>query len=132
MTTFPYYEFFFALASYVLILVFAHFARQKPPLFPASSMSARLKIVVFGFASIVAVMGGAWSLAKLQHLGNGLVFYGGLIGFLVFAAPYCRIAHIDFVEMLNRLSPGLALAHAVGRIGCAIEGCCYGTRCDLP
>lgn len=132
MTAFPSYEFFFAVATYVAILSFLRFARIEPPLLGRSSLPARLRALGFGVGSAIAVGAGAWGLARLQNLESGVAFYGGLIGFLFFALAFARSTHIDLVELLNRTSPGLALAHAVGRIGCFLEGCCYGTHCDLP
>ena len=34
--------------------------------------------------------------------------------------------------MADILAPSLALGHAVGRLGCQLNGCCFGRRCDLP
>lgn len=132
MSGLPYYELFFAIASYVAILCFAHFARQKPPLFGAASTRSRLALGLFILGSAAAVFLGATGLARIQGLEKGFVFYGGLLGFLVFLLVFVRFKLRDFIEVLNRLAPGLALAHAAGRIGCFIEGCCYGTHCDLP
>lgn len=58
---------------------------------------------------------------------GGLVFYGGLFGFL---ATYYILQKI----MLNSENAGLwdaaavtiPLFHAFGRIGCAFSGCCFG------
>jgi phosphatidylglycerol:prolipoprotein diacylglycerol transferase len=30
------------------------------------------------------------------------------------------------------MAPGIALGYAIGRIGCFLNGCCYGTPTDLP
>ena len=35
-------------------------------------------------------------------------------------------------EMLDAFAPGIAIGHAIGRIGCFAAGCCWGTECDLP
>jgi phosphatidylglycerol:prolipoprotein diacylglycerol transferase len=34
--------------------------------------------------------------------------------------------------MLDAIAPALALGIALGRIGCFLNGCCYGDLCDLP
>lgn len=132
MSEIPYYELFFAIAAWVAILCFIHFARQLPALFGAPSSKSRLAIGLFVAGSAASVFLGASGLARVQGFENGFVFYGGLIGFLVFLLAFTRFKTADFVEVLNRIVPGLAFAHATGRIGCFIEGCCYGSRCDLP
>jgi phosphatidylglycerol:prolipoprotein diacylglycerol transferase len=34
--------------------------------------------------------------------------------------------------MADMLAPGIILAQAIGRVGCTLNGCCYGIACDLP
>jgi phosphatidylglycerol:prolipoprotein diacylglycerol transferase len=38
----------------------------------------------------------------------------------------------NFLKLLNMVIPGVALAHAIGRIGCFTAGCCYGKPTDSP
>jgi phosphatidylglycerol:prolipoprotein diacylglycerol transferase len=38
----------------------------------------------------------------------------------------------SFGYMADMLAPGIILAQAIGRVGCTLNGCCYGTVCDLP
>jgi phosphatidylglycerol:prolipoprotein diacylglycerol transferase len=65
-------------------------------------------------------------------LGGGFVFYGGLIFGLVFYLVYSyNLKKFDF-EKTYLLAPGLIFGHAVGRVGCFMTGCCYGSQCDLP
>lgn len=61
---------------------------------------------------------------RVDH--GGLVFYGGF--FLAIAAMiiYCRRKKLDMVRVLDVSSPALAIGHAMGRIGCFLNGCCYG------
>ncbi len=59
--------------------------------------------------------------------GGGLVFYGGLLASLMFLFIY-KLIFKDFSwERLNPLLPSLAIGHGVGRIGCFLAGCCYGS-----
>lgn len=60
----------------------------------------------------------------------GLVFYGGLIGGAGAAWGYCRAWKVPLARAADAGAPGLALGHAVGRIGCLLAGCCYGTPVD--
>jgi phosphatidylglycerol:prolipoprotein diacylglycerol transferase len=65
-------------------------------------------------------------------LGGGFVFYGGLIFSALFALLFSFINKAMGVVDLALITPGLALGHAIGRVGCLLAGCCYGTHCDLP
>jgi phosphatidylglycerol---prolipoprotein diacylglyceryl transferase len=66
----------------------------------------------------------------IQH--GGLVFYGGLIGAILTGMAYLRWKKIPVWGMADVLSPSIALGSAFGRIGCLLNGCCYGRPCDLP
>lgn len=61
---------------------------------------------------------------------GGLVFYGGLIAGVLSGFLFCRIKKIDFNEYAAVIVPSLPLAHAIGRVGCFLAGCCYGRVCD--
>ena len=59
-------------------------------------------------------------------LYGGFVFFGGLIGGAALVWLYCRRYKLPALRMSDSLSPGLTLAHAMGRIGCFLAGCCFG------
>ncbi len=63
---------------------------------------------------------------------GGLVFFGGFLAALAGTSLYLHRRRQNILKMADILSPGLALGHAVGRIGCFFAGCCYGKTCDLP
>jgi phosphatidylglycerol---prolipoprotein diacylglyceryl transferase len=57
---------------------------------------------------------------------GGLIFYGGLIlasGALAFFARHHRL---PLWHAADFAVPGLAIGHALGRVGCFLNGCCYG------
>lgn len=66
----------------------------------------------------------------IQH--GGLVFYGGLIGATASAMFFLRWKKLPIWRMADILAPSVALGNAFGRIGCLMNGCCYGRECDLP
>jgi phosphatidylglycerol:prolipoprotein diacylglycerol transferase len=66
----------------------------------------------------------------VQH--GGLVFYGGLIGAFVSSAVYLWWKHLPIWKIGDILAPSIALGSVFGRIGCLLNGCCYGRACDLP
>ena len=62
------------------------------------------------------------------NYSNGLVFYGGLLGALLalFIALKRTKATLNMRENLNNFVVVFPLFHAFGRIGCTLNGCCYG------
>lgn len=65
-------------------------------------------------------------------LGGGFVFYGGLIFALAFYFIWSLwLKKFPFSES-KLLAPGLVIGHAIGRVGCFLTGCCFGSQCDLP
>jgi len=65
----------------------------------------------------------------LQH--GGLSWFGGLIFGVAAAAVYLKIKKIPFYPTLDLFAPFIALAQAIGRVGCLLNGCCFG-RIDAP
>ena len=56
----------------------------------------------------------------------GGVFSGGLLAAFVAAAWYIRRYRLPALRMFDAFAPGLALGHAIGRVGCFAAGCCFG------
>lgn len=63
---------------------------------------------------------------------GGLVFQGGPPAAILFCYYYLRTKQVDPWKVADLAFPYLALGHAMGRIGCFLNGCCYGTRTSLP
>lgn len=57
---------------------------------------------------------------------GGLVFYGALIAVLPALGIFASVKKIPFRQLLDLLVPSFALAHAIGRLGCLSNSCCYG------
>ena len=106
---------------------------------------------VFNFAlftGIFSIACGFLSASLLQSVYNyiasgvwswlGMTFYGGLIGSVVsFILAYFAVGHFVFKDRMHVkqfdiiISFGLiciTVAHAFGRIGCLMNGCCYGLK----
>ena len=63
---------------------------------------------------------------SVSTLQAGGVFSGGLIAALLAATWYMRRHGLPALRTTDAFAPGLALGHAIGRIGCFTAGCCYG------
>lgn len=63
---------------------------------------------------------------------GGLIFLGGFVGALLSAEIYLHIKKISFWKIADSVAPSLALGLFFGRIGCFLNGCCFGEACDLP
>jgi phosphatidylglycerol---prolipoprotein diacylglyceryl transferase len=57
---------------------------------------------------------------------GGFVFWGGAVGGVVALVIFCKKRRLPLWQMADYCAPGLALGHAVGRIGCVAGGCCFG------
>jgi len=76
---------------------------------------------------------GLWKGAFSESGGlRGLSFLGGLIGGLATAWLYARLRQINFLALADLCSPALALSYGIARIGCFLNGCCYGKPTNLP
>lgn len=65
----------------------------------------------------------------LQH--GGLSWLGGLISGSICAIVYLRKKEMPVYKALDLAAPFAALAQGLGRIGCFLNGCCYGKN-DIP
>ena len=62
---------------------------------------------------------------------GGLVFYGGFFLALIAIWGYCRLQRLELLRVFDIMTPALAIGHAAGRIGCFLNGCCYGKPTEL-
>jgi phosphatidylglycerol---prolipoprotein diacylglyceryl transferase len=63
---------------------------------------------------------------------GGLSFHGGLIAAIAAVAIFVRVKRIPFLQLCDLLAPSLAIGYAFARIGCFLNGCCYGVATSLP
>jgi phosphatidylglycerol:prolipoprotein diacylglycerol transferase len=63
---------------------------------------------------------------------GGLVVYGSLIGGLAGGIWYLRRHKLPILAIGDMVAPSLLVGLAIGRIGCLMNGCCYGGVCEQP
>lgn len=70
-----------------------------------------------------------WEIIMLQH--GGLSWFGGLTLGSVSGVVYLKKKKLAAYKIFDLIAPFLALAQAIGRLGCFLNGCCFG-RAVIP
>ncbi|NDC54308.1 MAG: hypothetical protein EBZ74_08455 [Planctomycetia bacterium] len=68
----------------------------------------------------------------LNIAAGGLVVFGSLPTAALAAWRFAARRGLPLLSLADCVAPGLLLGLAIGRIGCFLNGCCYGGPCDLP
>jgi len=92
-------------------------------------LGAKLLMLLVDWREYLAEPGRILSLETLQ---SGGVFSGGLVLAIVSVWWYLRSKKIPFLTAADVFAPGVALGHAIGRVGCLAAGCCYGRETHVP
>jgi phosphatidylglycerol:prolipoprotein diacylglycerol transferase len=95
----------------------------------AGMLGAKLMMFAFDWQVYLNDPRQIFSRETLQAMG---VYQGGLILALITAIVYMKRAHLPPLLTSDVFAPGLALGHAIGRIGCFAAGCCWGQECTRP
>jgi phosphatidylglycerol:prolipoprotein diacylglycerol transferase len=95
----------------------------------AGLLGAKLFMFLFDFKQYWNDPASIFRFSTLQAAG---VYQGGLLLALITAVVYMRKHHLPALETCDVFAPGIALGHAIGRLGCFAAGCCWGKQCDLP
>jgi len=105
-----------------------------------------VKIVDLGIVILLSSVAGSRFLYVIQHLEDyrgdllgmlrvwegGLTFYGGLIAGVIFGIGFLKVKKVPVREAIDVVAPQIALGIAIARIGCFLNGCCFGIETDLP
>ncbi len=127
-----------AIAFWVGIELSARLARKK-------GLNENL-IIDLGLVVLVAAIAGSRALFVLEHLSEfkgdwlgvvrvwegGLTFYGGLIAATVAGITMLKAKGQPVLDVTDIVAPQIALGIAIARIGCFLNGCCFGKPSSLP
>jgi prolipoprotein diacylglyceryltransferase len=72
----------------------------------------------------------AWAVVNVA--GGGLVVYGAVIGGILGTLAFIRRYKLPPLAMFDLAIPSLMLGMGLGRLGCLMNGCCFGSLCSLP
>jgi phosphatidylglycerol:prolipoprotein diacylglycerol transferase len=131
----PSYGLMVALGFVAALILVWHVAKSRG-LSPESVQDVVVWASLWGLvgakALLVALEPRAFLATPWTVLFQGGVFYGGFISGAVAGWLRSRQLGMDPWAVADVLTPSLALAHAFGRLGCLLAGCCWGISCDLP
>lgn len=63
---------------------------------------------------------------------GGMMFFGGFIGAILAGFIYLKKAKLSILKIADIIAPAIALGEFFTRIGCFLNGCCFGTPSTLP
>lgn len=131
----------FIIYSYGLMLVLAFFVCS----YLASLQAKKEGIdpdIIFNLCFVVFICGiiGARIFYVLNHLVDylhnpleifmlqrgGLAWFGGVIFGSLSAVIFIKNKKLSILKVSDLIIPFIALGQAIGRIGCLLNGCCYG------
>ena len=75
---------------------------------------------------------GANLLDAINIRSGGLTYYGGFLLAFPVLVWYALKNRIPVRAGMDIIAPCLMIGLAFGRIGCFLNGCCYGKECELP
>ncbi len=86
-------------------------------------VGAKVLLIINDWSFYMSHPGEIFSLSTLRAGG---VFYGGVLTALAISLYYMRKHRMGWLQTTDCFAPGLALGHAIGRLGCFAAGCCWG------
>lgn len=73
--------------------------------------------------------GNLWPILNMTN--GGLVVFGSFIGATIATLVWSRRERLSVLKLADIIAPSFVLGLALGRIGCLLNGCCFGGSCDL-
>lgn len=90
-------------------------------MFAGSLIGARVLFVIINWEYFLSNFAGIFRVYE-----GGLAFQGGLIGGAIAVIATSVIKKLPLRKIGDLLAPYIALGQSIGRIGCFLNGCCYG------
>ncbi len=138
--SFKIYSYGFMLAVAFMVGVWLYLARMEKEGMKEQSYF-NLVIIIFISAIVGArisyvllwdwqgVLLNPWLLLDLRQ--GGLTFHGGFLGALGAGLLYSWYCRLPLGKLTDIIAPYIILGYAITRIGCFLNGCCYGMETDV-
>lgn len=62
----------------------------------------------------------------------GLMFYGGFLGAIVAGLVFVWVKKLPLLKLMDAIAPAIMLGEGFTRIGCFLNGCCFGEPTNCP
>ena len=96
------------------------------------TVRARLFYIIQKWDSYASAKSTGELLSRLADMTEGgLVVYGSLFGGLAAWFVFCRLNKLSLWKVADVMAPGMMIGLALGRIGCLMNGCCFGGPCEI-
>jgi phosphatidylglycerol:prolipoprotein diacylglycerol transferase len=132
------YGFMLAIGFCAGILVTLHYAK-KVNIQPETILNLAIYMIICALVgSRLTYVLGRWGYYKSNLLEifmvqkGGLAFLGGLLLAIVVVIWFARRRGLPFLRLLDVLTPGTAVGYSIARIGCFLNGCCFGVPTGVP
>ena len=80
--------------------------------------------LAYVFANWTYYRGNLLEIVRIDQ--GGLIFYGGFLLACVVLVLFARHHRVPLWHLADFAIPALAIGHGLGRVGCFLNGCCYG------
>ena len=89
-------------------------------------------LLQYGDRVFAGKQGGELITAVFNLSQGGIVLYGGVLGGAAAYFWFCWKKQVNALNLADVVTPSIFLGIGFGRIGCLLNGCCFGDRCELP
>lgn len=103
-------------------------------LFIPGIVGARIFYLVQYREQVFAGKQGLWPVlaAAVNLTEGGIVLYGALIAGALAFFGYCALKNLPPLVLADIITPSIFVGIGFGRLGCLLNGCCFGDACDMP
>jgi phosphatidylglycerol:prolipoprotein diacylglycerol transferase len=125
--------------SFICAIIYVRHAAKKYAISPViiENLAFYLMVgVIIGGRILYAIF--HWHQYENDLLGivriweGGMMFFGGFLGAVLASLLYLRKQKIPVLKIADIIAPAIALGEFFTRIGCFLNGCCFGTPSTLP
>lgn len=86
-----------------------------------------INIVGFAIGSkLMSLISNNIEMTIYNFINSGYSFLGGILGSILVVVMYCKKYKLNFIDILSNFTVIYPLIYSISKIGCFLNGCCYG------